>query len=66
MARGKQDKSELRAVIDKRIIKQVQIVASLVEMSQSDLVAQCLQEYLPSKYPELFERYNLDKVNGDD
>lgn len=66
MAKRKVEKSELRAVIDKRLIKQVQIIASLIETSQSDLVAQCLQEYLPSKYPELFERYNLSKVNDDD
>jgi lambda repressor-like predicted transcriptional regulator len=66
MAKRKPEKSELRSVIDKRLIKQVQIIASLLEISQSDLVAQVLQEYLPEKYAELFEKYNLDKVNGDD
>jgi hypothetical protein len=63
---AKQEKGELRVVIAKRLIKQVQIVCSLTDKSQSELITELINECLSQRYPELWKQHRIDLVNGDD
>jgi hypothetical protein len=62
---AKQDKGELRVVIEKRLIKQVQIVCSLADKSQSELISELISECLSERYPDLWRQHRIDLVNGD-
>lgn len=59
---AKPEKAELRVVIEKRLIKQVQIICSLADKSQSELISECLSQ----RSPELWRQHRIDLVNGDD
>jgi hypothetical protein len=59
------DKAELRVSIDKPLLKRVQVLANILEMSQAELISILISDCMPEKFKDYYERYNLSDLNGD-
>lgn len=63
----KRDKREIRAYTDLELAKLLATIASLQDISLSQLINDALEIYLQQeKIQALISKHNLDEINGED